>query len=663
MSSKAFNNATKLNQIVSVTDYGAKGDGVTDDTAAIQAALNYVGSSESELFFPAGDYVITSGLTVAWATLRGEGPGASNLLFKDFSGKTGITFSATAEVDKSAGVIDLGIKLVNSQGATCISTPRGATLNNNRAKYFFRGLSFSGVDATAFTRVGFEQVYSWDVFIDLGDSWLAEIANIDALGRYRINVDPASQSLDTFLRMAGNQGILSARIFNITTHNIANGVDIRDRVFWMFQNVDIAQSYKGIFTTRNDATTVYGEGGLQGVVINAQLTCVDLEDRIATMCDHLTMNRANAGFDHGLEWVGLRLEDAEKCNFNNIKVYAGFKDPSGRFTGNQVGIKVVGGLNLNFSNVVLQAVDRGITTIVSAETTATPNGIAIANVASETSVTGSILFDMQAARRVQIANVVWNSGIRPTTIIQAGDTTTARNLQISNVYQLGASGSVGSTGAVQYTTDFGAAVDEKLWTLLSDNGDLRLQARSDSEAVITNAILVNRTGTTIDNTELRGTLVTLNGTNVRSTPLQPTVDNTWDLGSAALRWKVVYAGTGTINTSDEREKQDIETLNQAEKNVASALKGLVKKFRFKDAVQAKGDAARIHVGVIAQEVIAAFADEGLDATRYGILCFDEWEEQEAVLDENGNAICPHIPAGNRYGVRYEELLAFIISAI
>jgi hypothetical protein len=132
----------------------------------------------------------------------------------------------------------------------------------------------------------------------------------------------------------------------------------------------------------------------------------------------------------------------------------------------------------------------------------------------------------------------------------------------------------------------------------------------------------------------------------------PDTDNTRSLGRASERWSVVYAGTGTINTSDERAKQDIAELDAAEKRVAVALKGLVKKFRFKDAVQAKGDDnARIHVGVIAQEVIAAFALEGLDATDYGLLCHDQWDAED------------DRPAGDRYGIRYEELLAFIIAAL
>lgn len=137
----------------------------------------------------------------------------------------------------------------------------------------------------------------------------------------------------------------------------------------------------------------------------------------------------------------------------------------------------------------------------------------------------------------------------------------------------------------------------------------------------------------------------------------PIADNTHTLGNASFRWSVVYAGTGAINTSDEREKQDIVDLDVAERRVAVALKGLIKKFRFKDAVVTKGEKARLHVGVVAQEVISAFQAEGLDPMRYAIICYDEWISE---LDENGNEVKT---SGNRYGIRYEELLAFVIAAI
>jgi len=142
-----------------------------------------------------------------------------------------------------------------------------------------------------------------------------------------------------------------------------------------------------------------------------------------------------------------------------------------------------------------------------------------------------------------------------------------------------------------------------------------------------------------------------------------TSDNVLTLGTAAHRFSVVFAGTGTINTSDSREKQDIEDLSEAELRVAIKLKSLIKKFRFKDAVAEKGDAARIHVGVMAQNVIEAFESENLDAMKYGMLCYDEWDATEEVKDDKGTILISGRKSGNRYGVRYEELLAFIISAI
>src|SRR5262249_39731902 len=47
--------------------FGAKGDGITDDTAAIQSGLNYMGSygaTNVTLYFPPGTYKVTSTLSV-----------------------------------------------------------------------------------------------------------------------------------------------------------------------------------------------------------------------------------------------------------------------------------------------------------------------------------------------------------------------------------------------------------------------------------------------------------------------------------------------------------------------------------------------------------------------------------------------------------------------
>lgn len=127
-------------------------------------------------------------------------------------------------------------------------------------------------------------------------------------------------------------------------------------------------------------------------------------------------------------------------------------------------------------------------------------------------------------------------------------------------------------------------------------------------------------------------------------------DNLIDLGGAASRFDDVYATNGVIQTSDAAQKTDITATSEAEARVAKACKGLLKKYRWKDAVATKGDDARWHFGIIAQDLEAAFAAEDLDAGKYGMFT------STAVPDENG-VLQYH------YGVRYPELLAFIISAI
>jgi hypothetical protein len=138
---------------------------------------------------------------------------------------------------------------------------------------------------------------------------------------------------------------------------------------------------------------------------------------------------------------------------------------------------------------------------------------------------------------------------------------------------------------------------------------------------------------------------------------RPGGDNTRQLGTASRRWTEVFAVAPAINTSDVREKQDILELDDAERRVAVAVKGLIRKYRWKDAIEKKGDDARWHFGVMAQDVIAAFAAEGLDAMRYGLVCYDEWEDE---IGPEGDIVTP---AGNRYGVRYSELFAFVLGAL
>jgi len=159
-----------------------------------------------------------------------------------------------------------------------------------------------------------------------------------------------------------------------------------------------------------------------------------------------------------------------------------------------------------------------------------------------------------------------------------------------------------------------------------------------------------------------------------TTVFRPVTDDAISLGNTAGRWSVVYATTGTINTSDAREKQQIRPVSESEHAVAIRLKSMIRTFKWNNSVEQKGEDARIHFGLIAQEVKEAFEAEGLDAMKYGTLCYDEWDDEyEPVMAkrEINGSIEEYDTgekrlvraAGNRYGVRYDQLFALIISAM
>jgi hypothetical protein len=150
----------------------------------------------------------------------------------------------------------------------------------------------------------------------------------------------------------------------------------------------------------------------------------------------------------------------------------------------------------------------------------------------------------------------------------------------------------------------------------------------------------------------------------------PGADNTQSLGEASFRWSQVYAGNGTINTSDERSKQQIEAIPQTWLDAWGDVDYM--RFKFNDAVQEKGNAARWHIGLIAQRVKEAFEARGINPFTIGLLCFDQWDDieiEKQVEDVNGNFVFDeetgepvmqkHMVkvAGNQYGIRYEQALA------
>ncbi len=181
--------------------------------------------------------------------------------------------------------------------------------------------------------------------------------------------------------------------------------------------------------------------------------------------------------------------------------------------------------------------------------------------------------------------------------------------------------------------------------------------------------------------------------------IRPGADNTQSLGEASFRWSGVFAGTGTINTSDEREKVWRGDLSEAELRAAKRIIGELGIYQWADAIEEKGGDARLHFGVRAQQAFAILEDEGLEWWRYAWCCYDQWDAitepvledvivqktrtviREQIDEQTGETSMVEIEesyeeteqretgevrivreAGDRYGIRPDQLAFWLIAA-
>ena len=123
--------------------------------------------------------------------------------------------------------------------------------------------------------------------------------------------------------------------------------------------------------------------------------------------------------------------------------------------------------------------------------------------------------------------------------------------------------------------------------------------------------------------------------------LRPTADNTYDIGTSALRWDDVFATSGTVNTSDRNAKTNIEPTSYG-LNEVMQLQPV--KYNWKS--RPNGDKK---IGLIAQDLLEVIPE---------VVKTHDWQD----VDESDNPQQKRVKM-EQMGVYYSDLIPVLIKAI
>lgn len=117
-----------------------------------------------------------------------------------------------------------------------------------------------------------------------------------------------------------------------------------------------------------------------------------------------------------------------------------------------------------------------------------------------------------------------------------------------------------------------------------------------------------------------------------------------------------WSGSAIQYVSDKRLKQQI---SQIDDDLLTAWEDVNPvQFKYNDAVEEKGNTARLHTGYVVQQIDEACKKHNVDVSKYGLYCHEEYKEEtrEVEHDDGTKTVEVVRPASEHYSLRYTEAL-------
>ena len=298
--------------------HGATGDGATDDTRAVQAALN----AGVDVFFPAGTYVVSSALTLPSGSMRVYGAGMDISTIK-FAAGGGLTmFDVTGKHD----LLFSDLTLDANGNAACLLLHSSLRAKIHRVKCKNTTATALGLDQAGggachggeILNCHFENIGNHGIYVSLSDACRVQGCFGTGIGFSGVDIAGGSRSI-----ISGN---MFDGMFAAGNGSGFGGIRLSNQCFYASVTGNVISGFtRGLMIIGSNFGTITGnvfrESNGEGILVAARVLGGGTDSNFNTITGNVVFNVGTTFPVTGQPYAGILITKDPTCNANGNIIF------------------------------------------------------------------------------------------------------------------------------------------------------------------------------------------------------------------------------------------------------------------------------------------------------------------------------------------------------